>query len=778
MASFDENGKYIKTNWKAGDKITATKLNKIEESIEAVNDNDISRHVEADARLDALEAKDVAHDKELTNVKNLIEDAKDAAELGDYEINSRMQFLEDDVEQAVNDMNNAVTTIRNEMNAHTDTINANVSNKISAFETEFDAEVAGLKAVDETIQNDVSEIQNDMNSAKTQTFTVTDAYKFTVDHDGMMPSLVTLDNIEGQSEIVSNNEGSNYLRTTNIKSICTVDTSKNYLDDATYEDNKTTHSIDGYNINVVGEPGWSYVVVHIQNLEIGNKYCITLDAEVTSGNSALEVVSGIQPYHAIEQCVNSRAPRKSANSIIVVYDGGEAVIRLHASMNTTAGNVTYKNIQINKVKEMVVPDIQLNSLPNGVKDEIKDGMLIKRTGIVNLADLNWTCSMEKDTFAAYYSKDVPNIKCSSSVDAIDNNILCNMFKNSSTSMVDASNNYSENIINSHWSINELKLKISKNDCPSHSDLKAWLTNNNVQAVYELAIPEYIPVNLNIKADKGDTVVINTTKTMDLTYDIQLNTRAQIDTLQTNINKHTHSEYIPLSGGNVTGSINPASDNVCDLGSTTNKWRHIYSHSIQSDAFQMYVEDNEYTCQLHCSRGNFRLTDGYNTSVFSWSHDYNQIGPDATNVINLGSNDYRFKSIHLTNNPNVSSDRTLKENIEYIDKAKSGVTYNDLYNFVKDDLGLATYNFINDDKLRMNFIAQDLLVNADGTDNKVGQMIVNPVAVPTEEEIEEGKPYPTLSYDTGMYTSVLAGALKEAINKIEQLEARINELENK
>lgn len=83
----------------------------------------------------------------------------------------------------------------------------------------------------------------------------------------------------------------------------------------------------------------------------------------------------------------------------------------------------------------------------------------------------------------------------------------------------------------------------------------------------------------------------------------------------------------------------------------------------------------------------------------------------------------------------------------------------------------------DDKLRMNFIAQDLLVNEDGTDNKVGQMIVNPVAVPTEE-IAEGKPYPTLSYDSGMYVSVLAGALKEAINKIEQLEARIQELETK
>lgn len=162
MASFDENGKYIKTDWKAGDKITATKLNKIEESIEAVNDNDISRHVEADARLDALEAKDVAHDKELTNIKNTIASNKAAAELGDYEINSRMQFLEKDVEQAVNDMNSAVTTMRNEMNTHTNTVNTNVSNKISTFETEFDAEVAGLKAVDEVIQDDISEIQNDV----------------------------------------------------------------------------------------------------------------------------------------------------------------------------------------------------------------------------------------------------------------------------------------------------------------------------------------------------------------------------------------------------------------------------------------------------------------------------------------------------------------------------------------------------------------------------------------------------------------------------------------
>lgn len=58
--TFNEDGTYNKTNWKTGDKITASKLNKIEESLEAINNNDISRHVEADTRLDALEEQAAA----------------------------------------------------------------------------------------------------------------------------------------------------------------------------------------------------------------------------------------------------------------------------------------------------------------------------------------------------------------------------------------------------------------------------------------------------------------------------------------------------------------------------------------------------------------------------------------------------------------------------------------------------------------------------------------------------------------------------------------------
>ena len=116
-----------------------------------------------------------------------------------------------------------------------------------------------------------------------------------------------------------------------------------------------------------------------------------------------------------------------------------------------------------------------------------------------------------------------------------------------------------------------------------------------------------------------------------------------------------------------------------------------------------------------------------------------------------------------------------------------MTYNDMYNFVKDDLELAKYNFKGQEKEELNFIAQDLLYNLDGTDNKVGQFIVNPIPVPTEEEIEiakasleEGQEYhdPTLNYDMGNYISVLAGALKEAIIKIEEQQKLIDKLINK
>ena len=93
---FNEDGTYNKTEWKAGDKITAVKLNKIESSLEAINNNDISRHVEADSRLDILEERMVntPDNKQMDALEDMVKDNKDAADLAVYSINQKIESLE------------------------------------------------------------------------------------------------------------------------------------------------------------------------------------------------------------------------------------------------------------------------------------------------------------------------------------------------------------------------------------------------------------------------------------------------------------------------------------------------------------------------------------------------------------------------------------------------------------------------------------------------------------------------------------------------------------
>ena len=86
----------------------------------------------------------------------------------------------------------------------------------------------------------------------------------------------------------------------------------------------------------------------------------------------------------------------------------------------------------------------------------------------------------------------------------------------------------------------------------------------------------------------------------------------------------------------------------------------------------------------------------------------------------------------------------------------------MYDFVKDDLSMATYTMKDDkeQKLKYGFIAQDII------NTKVGENVVY------QENSEEGS---FLGYDTMNYTSVLAGALKQAINEIEKLKEEIKVL---
>ena len=51
---FDEEGSYIKTEWSPGDTITSAKLNKIESSLETINNNDIQKDIDTNAKIDEI----------------------------------------------------------------------------------------------------------------------------------------------------------------------------------------------------------------------------------------------------------------------------------------------------------------------------------------------------------------------------------------------------------------------------------------------------------------------------------------------------------------------------------------------------------------------------------------------------------------------------------------------------------------------------------------------------------------------------------------------------
>ena len=80
--------------------------------------------------------------------------------------------------------------------------------------------------------------------------------------------------------------------------------------------------------------------------------------------------------------------------------------------------------------------------------------------------------------------------------------------------------------------------------------------------------------------------------------------------------------------------------------------------------------------------------------------------------------------------------------------------------------IATYNYIGDKSDKIGFIAQDLLYNADQTDNKVGQLIIDNL----KYSEEDGK----LTYNTNNLFGVMLGAMQVMADKIEELEGKLQE----
>ena len=143
------------------------------------------------------------------------------------------------------------------------------------------------------------------------------------------------------------------------------------------------------------------------------------------------------------------------------------------------------------------------------------------------------------------------------------------------------------------------------------------------------------------------------------------------------------------------------------------------------------------------------------------------------------------------------DRTHKENILYVEDRGimlcanssnlSNISLEDMYNFVKEDLALAQYNQINEEVEEVEFDEEGFPVSFPNNSEPVkelgvlGQDIVfseNPVVDLIVNAEDAFKRNVSLECNDNNYVNVLAGALKQAIQKIETLEKEVEKLKQK
>lgn len=151
-------------------------------------------------------------------------------------------------------------------------------------------------------------------------------------------------------------------------------------------------------------------------------------------------------------------------------------------------------------------------------------------------------------------------------------------------------------------------------------------------------------------------------------------------------------------------------------------------------------------------------------------------PTVTDVTRLGSANQLWNIVYSKGGVNTTSDRNSKENIKYIHKDDTCFSSEDMYKFMKNDYLLAQYNYIGDpiEDKKISGVAQDLLVNEDGTDNELGQLIVN-----CQDAIEMNKEgeTPKLSINQTQLLNIAIGALQKTMEKVEVLEQELANLKS-
>lgn len=216
-----------------------------------------------------------------------------------------------------------------------------------------------------------------------------------------------------------------------------------------------------------------------------------------------------------------------------------------------------------------------------------------------------------------------------------------------------------------------------------------------------------------------------------------------------------------------GTYYPANDWKNIIGKNSNAFYKVFSYKFGLDrtGSERYADFEGPIFRLISSWGYGGLAGDMEGHFF----------PEQNNAWSFGKSDKRISTVYCTN-INQPSDLKLKENVKYLlrdevqtlsleqEGNNSDITTQDCYDFIKNDLKLAQFNYKlleekeNEKIETIGFIAQDI------EDTKIGDILLSK----DENNI--------LSYDNATYIGILASALQKAIDKIETLEKIINKLQ--
>ena len=214
-----------------------------------------------------------------------------------------------------------------------------------------------------------------------------------------------------------------------------------------------------------------------------------------------------------------------------------------------------------------------------------------------------------------------------------------------------------------------------------------------------------------------------------------------------------------------GTIRPATGNYGQLGTEGYYFNKVNTASVGRDRTAgKHLNVDAGTVFLRSSYGVDWNDGGVIASAAGYFRPYSNL------AWALGSPNERWSTVYA-NAVNYPSDLTLKENIKYllrdevqiipfsVKSSIADITTQELYDFVKDELYLAEFNYKlpeckKEEKFNsIGFIAQDIQGSVIGD-----KLLKNDDGI--------------LSYDSATYISVIAGALQKAIEKIEILENKI------